>query len=97
MQRNPHLILIGLSILLWLGAQNWRRRKLKRAVRDLPTRMQRLLGPEPSFDPPSEPPEALAPYATLHASTRRVEWVVRGLALLWLAYVLYLELKGLSS
>ena len=94
MRDNPAFILLAVSALLWLGAQNWRRRKLKRASRDLPTRMQRLLGPEPAFEPPAELPEGLAGFASLHGRTRRVEWIVRSLALVWLAYVLSMLLKG---
>ncbi|WP_439522571.1 hypothetical protein [Marivita sp.] len=94
MRNNPVLLLLGVSALLWLGAQNWRRRKLKRAVRDLPTRMQRLLGPEPAFEPPTDPPDELSGFASLHDRTRRAEWVVRGAAILWLAYIVFLLLKG---
>lgn len=94
MGNNPVVLLFGLSALMWLGAQNWRRRKLKRAVRDLPTLMQRMLGPEPAFDPPSDPPDALQRFAVLHDRTRRIEWVIRGVAVLWLAYVVFLLLRG---
>jgi hypothetical protein len=94
MGNNPMALLFGLSALMWLGAQNWRRRRLKRAARDLPTLMQRMLGPEPAFDPPADPPEALQRFAHLHSRTRQVEWVIRGAALLWLAYVVFLLLKG---
>ena len=93
MRGNPLFVLLGVSVLLWLGAQNWRRRRLKRAARDLPTRMQRLLGDEPQFTPPAEPPDGLGDYVALHARTRKVEWAVRGVALLWLAYVLFLVLR----
>ena len=94
MRDNPLIILLGVSVLLWLGGQSWRRRKLKRAVRDLPTVTQRQLGPDPSFDPPTDLPKGLGPYAALHARTRKVELAVRGLALAWLVYVLYLATKG---
>lgn len=94
MGNNPVVLLFGLSALMWLGAQNWRRRKLKRAVRDLPTLMQRMLGPEPVFALPKDPPDGLQGFAVLHDRTRRVEWIVRGLAVLWLAYVVFLLLKG---
>ena len=94
MGNNPMALLFGLSALMWLGAQNWRRRRLKRAARDLPTLMQRMLGPEPAFEPPADPPEALQRFAHLHSRTRQVEWVIRGGALLWLAYVVFLLLKG---
>jgi hypothetical protein len=94
MSNNPVVLLFGLSALMWLGAQNWRRRKLKRAVRDLPTLMQRMLGPEPAFEPPKDTPDGLQGFAVLHHRTRRVEWIVRGLAVLWLAYVVFLLLKG---
>ena len=94
MGNHPLVLLFGLSALMWLGAQNWRRRRLKRAARDLPTLMQRMLGPEPAFKPPADPPEALQRFAHLHSRTRQVEWVIRGGALLWLAYVVFLLLKG---
>ncbi|MDJ0823406.1 MAG: hypothetical protein QNJ09_16550 [Paracoccaceae bacterium] len=94
MRDNPLIILLGVSVLLWLGGQTWRRRTLKRAVRDLPTLTRRQLGPEPSFDPPAETPDGLAPYAALHARTRKVELAVRAVALAWLVYVLYLATKG---
>ena len=94
MGNNPMVLLFGLSALMWLGAQNWRRRRLKRAARDLPTLMQRMLGPEPAFEPPANPPEGLQRFAHLHSRTRHVEWVIRGAALLWLAYVVFLLLKG---
>jgi hypothetical protein len=94
MRGNPVIMLLGLSALMWIGAQNWRRRRLKRAARDLPTLMQRMLGPEPAFDPPADPPEGLQRFAHLHSRTRQVEWVIRGAALLWLAYVVFLLLKG---
>jgi hypothetical protein len=94
MASNPIVMLLGVSALLWLGGQNWRRRKLKRAVSGLPTRMQRLLGPEPTFDPPADPPEDLAGFRAVHNRTRQIEWGLRGLALLWLAYILSLLVKG---
>lgn len=94
MRNNPLFILFGISALLWLGAQNWRRRKIKRAMRDLPTRMQRLLGPEPLYQPPADAPDGLAGFRALHDRTRRVEIAVRILAGLWLAYVLFLVLRG---
>ena len=94
MRNNPAFILLAVSAFLWLGAQSWRRKKLKRAARDLPTRMQRLLGPEPAFEPPADLPDGLTGFKALHERTRRVEWAVRGLALIWLAYVLSLLLKG---
>ena len=97
MRGNPLFILLGVSVMLWLGAQNWRRRRVKRAARDLPTRLQRLLGPEPEFAPPSEAPEGLAPYVALHARAARVERALRGLALLWLAYVLYLAMGAVPK
>lgn len=94
MRGNPMIMLLSLSALMWIGAQNWRRRKLKRAARDLPTLMQRLLGPEPAFEPPADPPEGLQGFARLHDRTRRVEWIIRAVALLWLGYVVFLLLKG---
>ena len=93
MRENPVFILLAISALLWIGAKSWRRKKIKRAARDLPTRTLRLLGPEPEFEPPEDAPEELAGFVALHSRTRRMEWVVRGLALLWLGYVLFLLMQ----
>lgn len=97
MRNNPVFILLVIPALLWIGAQSWRRKKVRRAARDLPTRMHRLLGPEPDFAVPEDPPEEMEGFVAEQARARRIEWGVRGIALLWLAYVLYLLLqKGLT-
>ena len=73
----------------------WRRSRLRRAVRDLPTPMQRLLGPEPMYEPPTGTlPEGLRAYAALYRRTARVQFVFWGLAALWLAYVAYSAFEG---
>ncbi|MCT8159236.1 hypothetical protein [Pseudoruegeria sp. SHC-113] len=95
MQQNPYMLLFGLAAAIWLGAQTWRRRKLKRAVRDLPTLLQRQLGPEPDYLPPehiAQTPE-LAAYARLHQRTARVQRALWGLAGLWLLFVIFLVLR----
>lgn len=94
MRDNPVFMLLAISALLWIGAQSWRRKKIKRAARDLPTRINRLLGPEPEYEAPSDAPAELTDFIALQSRTRRVEWIVRGLALLWLGYVAFLILNG---
>ncbi|MDA7425046.1 hypothetical protein [Thalassococcus lentus] len=93
MQNNPYLLLFGLFFALYLGGQSWQRRRVKRAARDLPTRMQRLLGPEPEFAPPEDVPEALQDYANLHRRAGRIKLCVWGLAFVWLAYAAFLVLR----
>lgn len=73
-------------------ASGWQRAKIRRAVRNLSTAGRRQLGEAPDFAPPAG--EALTPeladYAALH---RRVGLIVKGvwvLALVWLAYVVWL-------
>lgn len=98
MRDNPVFMLLAVSALLWIGAQSWRRKKIKRAARDLPTRMMRLLGPEPEFEAPEDAPGDLADFIALQSRTRRIEWILRGLALLWLGYVLFLMMqRGMMS
>ena len=92
MQMTPEWSLVMVAVFLVMGASNWRRRRLRRATRDLPTRLYRLLGPEPDFDPPETLPEGLDDYAALHRRSLRVQHVVWGLACLWLVYVAYLAL-----
>lgn len=92
MQMTPELSLMMLAVVLIMGASNWRRRRLKRAARDLPTRLFRLLGPEPDYDPPEALPEGLEDFAALHKRSLRVQHWVWGLALIWLLYVTYLAL-----
>ncbi|WP_136440104.1 hypothetical protein [Pacificoceanicola onchidii] len=94
MQPTPLFSLFAVFIMIWLGAQQWRRNRLKRAVRDLPTRLQRQVGPEPDYLPPEgEIPEDLADYVALHRKTTRIQrgaWLV---ALAWLAYVGFLYVQ----
>ncbi|MCC1491093.1 hypothetical protein [Cognatishimia sp. F0-27] len=94
MQNNPYILLFGLFFALWLGAQSWKRRKLRRAVRDLPTRMQRMLGPEPDYAPPADgTPEEMQDYARLYRHVGRVQRVLWGAAVLWLVYVIFLVIR----
>lgn len=96
MQLSPEMAAFALFAMLVMGSAQWRRSRLRRAIRDLPTRAQRQLGPEPLYQPPAaaELPEELRRYAALHRRTRRVQLVVWGLAFLWLGYTLYSVLKG---
>lgn len=90
---NPYILLFGLFFALFLGAKGWRQRKLKRATRNLPTRLRRVLGEAPDFDPPETIPEGLEDFADLHrrtAVTMRLVWVV---AFCWLAFAIFLVLR----
>ena len=92
---SPQMSLFALSAFLIMGSANWRKRRIRRAVRDLPTRAQRQLGPDPYFDPPEHPDsEALQSYANLHRRSLRIVHVCWALAFVWLAYVLYLLAGG---
>jgi hypothetical protein len=89
---GPGFSLVMLAAVLIMGASNWRQRRIRRAVRDLPTRLRRQLGEGPEFLPPDEVPEELGDYVALHRRADfvvRVVWVISGL---WLVYVLYLEM-----
>lgn len=88
---RPEFTLLMVAAFLVMGAKTWRQRKIRRAVRDLPTMLQRQLGEAPDYMPPEDPPEGLEPFAALHRRTGRVEKVFWGLAILWLGYVAYLE------
>lgn len=93
---SPAMVLFAPSFALWLGARSWRRRRLKRAARDLPTKMRRLLGPEPDFLPPEgdgASPE-MTDFAKLHRKTRRVTTVFGLLACVWLLFAAFLALQG---
>ena len=94
MRNDPRVLLIGIFFALFLGAKSWRRKKIKRAARDLPTRLRRQLGDEPEFAPPEPAPEGLEAYVALHRRSARVMYFVWGLAVLWLAYVAFLLLRG---
>lgn len=96
MRNNPYVLLFGLFFALFLGARGWRRRKLKRAVRDLPTRLARMVGDEPDYLPPDELPEGMETYAALHRRSARIMHAVWALAFCWLAYVIYLLLEHLQ-
>lgn len=96
MQLTPEMAALAFFALLVMGSAQWRRGRIRRAMRDLPTRMQRLLGPDPLYLPPQDTPlpEGLHAYAALHRRTRVVQLVVWGLAFLWLGFVVYSVLKG---
>jgi hypothetical protein len=95
---SPALVLLAPAIALWLAAQAWRRRRLRRAVRELPTRQRRLLGPEPEFLPPETDAAALAPeMAGYLRQRRRAGWLraaLRALAGLWLLFALWVLASG---
>ncbi|MFW2541076.1 hypothetical protein ACN2XU_00445 [Primorskyibacter sp. 2E107] len=94
MQMSPFYSLFGVFLMLWMGALHWRRKRIRKAMRDLPTRLQRLLGPEPDFAPPPDKlPEGLNSYASLHRRTGRIQRGLWGVALLWLAYILFLFVR----
>ncbi len=94
MMRDPRVLLLGVFFALFLGAKSWRRKKIKRAARDLPTRLRRQLGDEPDYLPPQPVPEGMESYVALHRRSARVMYFVWGLAFLWLAYVAFLLLRG---
>lgn len=96
---SPALLLLAPAIVLWLGAQSWRRRRLKRAARDLPTRQRRLLGPEPEFLPPEDAPASpeLSGFARLHRRTARVQYGIGALACLWLLFALWLMVSAQAA
>ena len=96
MRNNPYVLLFGLFFALFLGARGWRRRVLKRAVRDLPTRLRRMVGEEPGYEPPEDLPEGLEGYAHLHRRSARIMHIVWAVAFAWLAYVIYLLLEHLQ-
>lgn len=90
---NPYILLFGLFFALFLGAKSWRHRKLRRAARDLPTRMRRLLGDAPEFVPPENPPQELESYAILHRRTTVTMHIVWAVAFCWLAFAAFLVLR----
>lgn len=95
MQNNPYILLLGIFFAIWLGAKSWRRNRLRRAARDLPTACRRLLGPEPDFLPPtpdSAPPE-MASYLRLYRRTGQIQLGLWALAGLWLVFVIFLVLR----
>ena len=96
MQSSPLYSLLAVTFMLVIGASHWRRSKLRRAVRDLPTMMQRQLGPEPEFQPPAPDslPVALHAYASMHRRTRRIMHIVWSAGGAWLIFVLFLLLRG---
>lgn len=89
---GPEFSLVMVAAFLLMGARNWRHRRIRRAVRDLPTMMQRQLSEAPEFLPPEDPPKELETFAALHRRTERIEKTIWGLAILWMAYVAYLAL-----
>ncbi|SMX40738.1 hypothetical protein [Maliponia aquimaris] len=93
---KPEYTLLMVSAFLVMGAKSWRQRRIRRAVRDLPTRLQRQLGEGPTYLPPDEVTPDLEPYVAVHRRTGRIEKLFWGLAILWLAYVAYLEIGALG-
>lgn len=99
MPMSPNHALFAVFAMLIVFSTIWRRNRLRRAVRNLPTRMQRLLGPEPDFLPPPDDtlPDDLRAYAALHKRTRRVIHLCWAAAALFAALILFLALKGSPS
>ena len=99
MQSSPTYSLFAVTIMLVIGASHWRRSKLRRAVRDLPTMAQRQLGPEPEFVPPvsGNLSDDLLSYAALHKRSKRIMHVVWSFGAAWLVFVLLLLLRGSSQ
>ncbi|MDK3074237.1 hypothetical protein QO034_14050 [Sedimentitalea sp. JM2-8] len=96
---SPNRALFAVFVMLIVFSTIWRRNRLRRAVRNLPTRMQRLLGPEPQFQPPPDDalPDGLRAYAALHRRTRWVIYLCRAAAAFFAALILFLALKGTPS
>lgn len=92
---SPVYVLLLVSMALITGSSAWRRRKIRRAVRDLPTLMQRQLGEAPLYEPPESAPEGLEGYVRLYHRLARIEKSIWILAALWLAYVLILATRGI--
>jgi hypothetical protein len=90
MQMTPEWSLMMVAVFLVMGSAHWRRRRLRRATRALPTRLFRLLGPEPDFDPPEELPQELHGFAALHKRSLRVQHGIWLLAFVWMAWVVLL-------
>ena len=99
---SPEWSLAMVFVFLIMAASAWRRTRIRKAVRNLPTGVQRMLGEAPEYDPPEEAlrdgaaqeSEALRSYAALH---RRVTWIMKavwGLGLLWMGYVVFLIVGG---
>jgi hypothetical protein len=87
---TPEWSLMMVAIFLVMGASNWRRRRLRRAARDLPTLLFRQLGPEPEFDPPETPSEGLEGFSRLHKRSLRIQYGIWLLALIWMGWVVLL-------
>ena len=65
MMNDPRVLLIGVFVALFLGAKSWRRKKIKRAARDLPP----LINPFPAEADPAASARAY------------LEWVSSGKAI----------------
>lgn len=95
MMMSPNRALIVVFAMLVVGASLWRRRRIRRAVRDLPTLAQRLLGPDPEFapPPPEERPASLNAYAAMHKRSQWIVWVCWAIAVAYATLILALMLK----
>ncbi len=94
-RNDPYILLFAVFIALTLGPRTWRRNRLRRAVRELPTTSRRLIGPEPNYLPPeteNATPE-LASYQQIYRRTGYIQKGLWGLAGLWLAFVIFLALR----
>ncbi|SDY18811.1 hypothetical protein [Citreimonas salinaria] len=87
---SPTYSLLAVFFFLVIGSSGWRRSRIRRARRDLPTAMQRRLGPDPMFDPRADPPEGLRAYTALHRRTARIQYAAWALGFAWLVWVAYL-------
>lgn len=90
MQANPVWSLAMVCVFAVMAASNWRRTRIRRMARDLPTALRRRLGEAPEYEAPDE--EAFRDYTARHRRLTRVMHVAWGLAALWLVYVGYLAL-----
>lgn len=88
---SPQWSLAMVAVFAVTLAGGWQKSKIRRAVRNLSTAARRALGEGPDYTPPDgELTPELAGYAALY---RRTEMIVKGvwvMALIWLAYVVWL-------
>lgn len=96
MQMGPEFSLLAVFFFVIIASANWRRRRIRRAVRDLATRDRRLLGPDPFYVLPEDDPlpEGLQAFAALQARVDRIVHVLWGAGFVYLAFVVFLILRG---
>ncbi len=88
---GPAFSLVMVAVVLLMGASNWRQKKIKRAVRDLPTKLRRQLGAAPGYSLPQPVPADFDEFVALNRRVDRVFSVIKWIAVIWLAFVVYLE------